>query len=380
LHADGYRDGVTKLVALLMEPGPEFVRTLSEVWERGDVATPVDVRLPPSAREALLDHLAPAAVVDAEGSTTERPGGRDMEPGDALVVATSGSTGVPKAVVLTHDALTAAAVATSEFLGVDPASDRWLSCLPLAHVGGLGVVARALITGTPLEVHPGFDPVAVEQAARSGATLVSLVPTTLARTNASLFRRILVGGQAPPARRPAHVVATYGLTETGGGVVYDGHPLNGVELRADAVGVIEVRGPMLLRCYLGGYDPKDADGWLSTGDLGEVSADGVLQVFGRQGDLIITGGENVWPGPVERILEGHPAIADVAVVGRASAEWGHEVTAIVVLDANHEAPGLDELRGLVRETLPAYCAPKAVEIVDSLPRTALGKLKRYDLH
>src|SRR3546814_4025229 len=134
-------------------------------------------------------------------------------------------------------------------LRVDPATDRWLACLPFAHIGGLAVVMRALLTGTPWEWHRTFDADAVEHAARAGCTLTSLVPTALARIGPSLFRAILLGGQAPPADRPPHVIATYGMTETGSGVVSDGAPLAGVGVRIGADGEVHLRGPMLLRSY-----------------------------------------------------------------------------------------------------------------------------------
>ena len=256
---------------------------------------PVDQRLPTAAKASLLSAMG---------------AGEPVEPGDALVVATSGSTGTPKGVVLTHDAVAASARATNDRLGVTSA-DHWLACLPLAHVGGLSVVTRALIAGTRLTVLPGFDPAAVLAA---GATHVSLVATALRRIDPRAFRTIVLGGSSPPAGLPANVVTTYGLTETGSGVVYDGSPLEGVDVRIDPDGQIHLRGPMLLRCYRDGSTPL-VDGWLPTGDLGRWLDDGRLHVEGRAGDLIITGGENVWPEPIEAVLRAHPDVADVAVTG-----------------------------------------------------------------
>jgi O-succinylbenzoic acid--CoA ligase len=219
------------------------------------------------------------------------------------------------------------------------------------------------------------------EALDRGATLTSLVPTTLRRLApdiADRFRRILLGGQEPPPVLAPNVVTTYGLTETGSGVVYDGRPLDGVEVRIIG-GEIQVRGPMLLRSYRNGSDPKDAYGWLATGDGGEIGADGRLVVHGRLSGMIISGGENIWPAAVESVLVRHPGVAEVAVAGAADAEWGERVVAYVVV-----APGVDvaaerllsELRDLVRTEIAPFAAPRQVVIVESLPRTALGKIRR----
>jgi O-succinylbenzoic acid--CoA ligase len=368
---------VPELVAVA-RTGAAFVEALRDTWEHGDAVLPIDPRLPPAAVDDLLTAMAPHRVVDADGGVSERPGGRPTADGDALVVATSGSTGTPKGVVHTHASLTASAVAASAALDVDADTDRWLCCLPLAHIAGLAVVVRALTTGTGLEVHDGFDAGRVADAARRGATLTSLVPTTLARIDPAAFRRIVVGGSAPPAHVPPNCHVTYGMTETGSGVVYDGVPLDGVELRI-ADGEILVRGPMLMRAYRDGSTTIDDDGWLHTDDGGEIGPDGGLRVHGRRGDLIISGGENVWPAPVEQVLHDHPGVAEVAVVGRADPEWGQLVTAVVVPTDPTRAPSLDELRALVRDSLPAHCAPKRLELVDALPRSLLGKVQRRAL-
>jgi O-succinylbenzoic acid--CoA ligase len=362
------------LVALALPGGPAFVGALRRIWDDGDAAAPIDPRLPAPARAALLDALAPARVVDGDGEHW-LAGGRPIEPGDALVVATSGTTGAPRGVVLTHDAVVASARATSARLSVGD-DDEWLACLPLSHVGGLSVVTRAIVTGTRLTVLPGFDARPVEAAARAGATLVSLVPTALRRIDPTLFRVIVLGGSRPPTDRPANTVTTYGLTESGSGVVYDGRPLDHVEVRLAGDGEIQLRAPMLLRCYRDGTDPKDPEGWLPTGDVGTWTEDGRLRVHGRRGDLIVTGGENVWPDPVEARLGAHPAVAEVVVAGREDEEWGQRVVAFVVPRTTAGPPGLDELRDWVKDELPPWCAPRVLVLRRTIPRTALGKPRR----
>lgn len=365
------------LIALDLPGGQRFVDEMQRAWEHGDAVLPVDQRLPGPAREALLAEMAPAAIVDGQGRHS-LPAGRPVEPGDALVVATSGSTGAPKGVVLTHSAVEASARATSARLGTT-AVDTWLACLPLAHVGGLSVVTRALATGARLVVHDGFDAAAVQQAAREGVTCVSLVPTALQRIDPTLFRVIVLGGARPPEQLPENVHTTYGLTETGSGVVYDGRPLGGVEVHITDDHEILLRGPMLLRCYRDGSSPLNADGWLQTGDLGRWLPDGRLHVDGRRGDTIVTGGEKVWPEAVEAVLALHPSVQEVAIAGVADAEWGQRVVAWVVANPFARQPELAELRAHVSERLAPYCAPKELRLVEQLPRTALGKIQRHRL-
>ena len=363
------------LVAIDLPGGDQFVEVLRRIWAAGDAAFPLDQRLPGAARRAVLSAIAPDQLINEQGLHTLD--GHSVDEGDALVVATSGTTGSPRGVVLTHDAVAASARATSARLGV-AGDDTWLACLPLAHVGGLSVITRAIVTTTPVVVHDGFDVDAVEGAARQGATLVSLVPTALRRLDASLFRRIVLGGSRPPDELPANVVATYGMTETGSGVVYDGYPLDGVELRVDTTGEIHVRCPMLLRCYRDGTNPV-VDGWFATGDLGELADDGRLVVHGRRGDLIISGGENVWPVTVEDVLRAHPRIDHVAVAGVADVEWGQRVVAWIVATDASNPPTLSSIRSFGAETLPMYMMPKEIRLVDSLPTTSSGKVRRQDL-
>ena len=372
-----------ELVALDLPGGPDFVEALEAAWDAGDAILPIDPRLPLPAVNRLLDELRPTVVVDA-GGRHRRPDGRPTEPGDALVVATSGTTGRAKGVVLDHAAVVASSLASSTRLGVDPGADRWVACLPLAHIGGLSVVTRSLVTGTPCTVLPEFDAETVEHLATQGATLISLVATALLRTDPSGYRTVLLGGAAPPDSLPDNVVTTYGMTETGSGIVYDGVALDGVDLRigdgrTGQDGEILVRGPMVLRRYRDGTDPRLEGGWLPTGDSGRIGPDGLLMVFGRMAEVIVSGGEKVWPAPVERILAGHPAIDQVAVWKRTDPEWGERVVAWVVPADRDRPPDLDELRALVADELSPWDAPRQLIVVAALPRTASGKVRRNEL-
>lgn len=380
------------LVALDLPGGDAFVRALTAVWENGDAACPLDPRLPPEAAESLLEALSPTRVIGPDGDVTHRTGGLPVEPGDALVVATSGSTGRPRGVVLTHQAVAASARATSTRLSVDAGRHHWLACLPLAHVGGLSVVTRAMITGTPLTVLPAFDADRVTDLGRAGGiTHVSLVATALARVEVSRFQAVLLGGAAPPGTLPPNVVTTYGMTETASGVVYDGRPLDGVDLAigtgregTGAPGEILIRAPMLLRSYRDGADPRlpgpdGRGGWFPTGDAGRIGPDGSLTVDGRMADVIVTGGEKVWPVAVERVLATHPQIAEVAVWKRPDPEWGQRVVAWLVPSEPGDPPSLGSLTDLVRSRLAPWAAPKELVVLDALPRTPSGKVRRASL-
>lgn len=386
-----------------------FVDALRAIWDTGDAAAPLDPRLPPAARRVMLDALRPTRIVGSDGEQHALPDGFGVEEGDALVVASSGTAGQPKGVVLTHEAVVASARATTQRLAVDPGRHSWLACLPLAHIGGLSVVTRALVTDTPLLVMPGFEAEAVETAGRTGrATHVSLVTTALARLDPSVFVCVLLGGSKAPDSLPPNVVSTYGLTETGSGVVYDGQPLPGVDValrhgdgtfataanQTDAKqtdghqspsqhdGEILIRAPMLFRCYRDGSTGRvtgpDGDGsWFATGDAGHFDGNGNLAVSGRIDDVITTGAEKVWPDVVERVLSAHPGVAEVAVWKRSDPEWGERVVAWIV--PTDDAPSLDDLRQAVADTIAPWAAPKELVIVDDLPRTASGKIRRRAL-
>ena len=388
------------LVALAVPAGDRLVELIVETWERGMAFAPLDPRLPVERQNELLAAIAPTQIVrvDTDGSLRRdvMNGGHPVQEGDALVLATSGTGGQPKPVVHTHDSIRASAFATSEAMMVDPSSDRWLACLPVSHIGGLSVILRSLITGTPLTVHDGFEADKVRNAAqREGATLVSLVTRALTQVPAKLFRTVLIGGAAPPPDLPDNVIPTYGMTETGSGVVYGNRILDGCEVaildldrspidQPRGSGRIALRGPMLFRGYRtaeGGVSAPFFDGgWFDTGDLGHWNDSGDLVVEGRDADVIVTGGEKVWPAPIEQLLSTRPDIAEIALIGRPDPEWGHRVVAVVVPTDPTSVPSAESLKESVLEKFPPWFAPKDVVSRNTpLPRTSLGKLRRNEL-
>lgn len=384
---------MTRLVAVQLGDRRAAVEAVEGAWASGDAVLVVDPAAPTPAVADLLDRVRPHAVVhDAAGtvSVDERPGGVALPDGTAAVVATSGSTGTPRPVVLSHEAMDAAARASVARLGCAD-GDRWLLALPLHHVAGLAVLHRCHALGSAPEVHAGFD---VEAVAASESPWWPLVPTMLARLlDAGVDvagRGVLLGGAAAdPAlverarSAGATVTAGYGMTETCGGCVYDGVPLEGVEADVGDDGRIRLRGTVTatgVRGSDGTVTPVvDADGWLWTGDVGRL-VDGRLVVDGRADHVIVTGGENVATEAVEQALRAHPGVADVGVVGVPDPEWGQRVVALVVPADPDDPPTLAALRDHVGATLGRHAAPRALHLVDTLPRTTLGKLARGRLH
>ncbi len=352
-----------------------FVDLVQRAWSNGDAVLPIDQRLRPAGKKMLMDTMAPSEIIDASFTTSSLPNGRPMQDGDALVIASSGSTGSPKGIIHTHSSIVAGAQASASRLQLS-SNDHWLVCIPVSHVGGFSVITRALHTGAALTLHPTFDATAVQEAVKNGATHTSLVATALARIDASLFSSILLGGSSAPDNLPSNVITTYGMTETGGGVVYNGQPLDNVEIKI-VDGEIFLRCPMLMRAYRDDQTISMQDGWYATGDIGEIDDNGKLSVHGRQTDLIITGGENVWPSGVENSLASHPIVNQVVVRGMPDTTWGQRVVAYVVLNDSSqtsEVKLLSDLREHVKQTLPAFCAPQQIVILAEIPRTSLGKV------
>ena len=366
---------MARLVALDMPASQLFVDQVQRAWSNGDAVLPIDQRLPPAGKKLLLDAMAPSEVIDASATSSSLPNGRPLQEDDALVIASSGSTGSPKGIIHTHSSLLAGAQASASRLQLT-ADDHWLVCIPVSHVGGFSVITRALHTGAALTLHPSFDATAIQEASTHGVTHTSLVATALARIDTSLFRTILLGGSSAPNNLPSNVITTYGMTETGGGVVYNGMPLDNVEAKI-VEGEIHLRCPMLMRAYRDDQAMIPNAGWYSTGDMGAINDSGAISVYGRKTDMIITGGENVWPSVVENCLASHPTVDEVVVRSAPDATWGQRVVAYVVLNDSLDASDatlLSNLREHVKQTLPAFCAPQQVIVLTQIPRTSLGKV------
>ena len=311
-------------------------------------------------------------------------------PDGPVLVQTSGSTGAPKQVVLSAAALTASARAGLQRLG---GPGTWVLTLPVTRVGGLQVLVRSLAGGTE-PVFAAGDLAAAVRGLAPGRAYTSLVPTQLHRLDQagglgllSRFDAVLLGGApADPglllrARAAGvRVVTTYGMTETCGGCVYDGVPLDGVEVRIGPDEQVQLAGPMLFDGYAGDAAATAAvldDGWMRTGDLGRLDRDGRLEVIGRADDAVRSGGISVHLSAVEQALRSHPGVADVAVTAVADDEWGSRVVAVVVVRG--AAPSLASLRDHVGSMLPRSWAPRGMQVVSALPRLSGGKVDRLAL-
>ena len=434
------------LHAVLVErAGPRLMELLAAALDgSGPAILPLDAGLPASALAKLVATLAPDTVEDPDGVITVRSGWKKAVPeGTAVIVGTSGSTGAPKGVELSAAALVRSARASLARIGAQP-GERWLCCLPVTHIAGIQVLVRSLVSGTDPVVADRAD---AETVAACGCAHVSLVPTQLRRlldidvptrrgrpAGLARFSSVLLGGAAAPASlldaaRAARipVVTTYGMTETCGGCVYDGIPLDGVRVqlrdesdvlagedaadpgrlpgiprdredpfpRAAAAippdraafpprppghppgtpaGRIWIGGPVLFSGYrCGPAEPSRSDGWFRTDDLGRLDSSGRLTVSGRAGDVINTGGYTVIPGEVAAVLQTCPGVKDAAVVGQPDQEWGERVIAAVVPADPADPPALELLRLHVRERLPRYAAPSKVVMVDAVPMLPSGK-------
>lgn len=418
-------------VAIIAGTSRDFVVSMHATSLTGAIFVPLNIRLTAAEIAEQLRNAEPAVVlcdksrealaVEAAALAGVPPPHRmplppvpekasfvDSHDEDSChsIVYTSGTAGNAKGVMLTYGNFWASASASALNLGLDP-SDRWLACLPLNHVGGLSIPIRSAIYGTAVELHTQFVPETVNRAVRAGQiTLLSVVPTMLRRMlNADdrhfdgSLRAVLVGGGPAPPRllerataRGLPVVQTYGLTEACSQVTTlapseamshlgsSGRALLSGDVRVDAptgeAGEILIRGPAVTPGYYRDPDATArafADGWLQTGDIGLLDQDGFLTVLDRRDDVIVSGGENVYPAEVEAALLAYPGIEAAAVVGVPDEEWGQRVVAAVVSQLPVE---LGRVEPLLRSRLAGYKIPAAIERFDVLPATASGKVQR----
>lgn len=357
-------------------------RALSDALDGGTAVLPLDAHDP--SAPALRDSMAP---------------GEPVEPDTAAIIATSGSTGAPKGVLLSAAALTASASATHERLGGE---GHWLLATPARYIGGLQVLVRALLAGTEPAILPpgpfrpeGFAEATVPLLKTSGPRYTAMVPTQLVRLldaggagldAARAFDRIILGAAAtPPALREraadagVRIVPAYGMSETASGCVYDGVPLDGVEVRL-ADGRVLISGPVLANGYrLRPAETAESfvDGAFLTSDEGRFDTGGRLEVLGRVDDMINTGGVKVPAGAVERVLAACDGVREACVVGVPDGQWGEAVAAAVVSEGprTEVAP----LRAAVRDALGAAAAPKRIEFFDALPLRGPGKVDRISV-
>jgi O-succinylbenzoic acid--CoA ligase len=361
----------------------------------GPAVLPLDADLPAAKLRQLLDFFQPGAVTGADGETRLRPGQPGVAADTAVIIGTSGSTGEPKGVELSAAALRHSARASLARAGARP-GQRWLVCLPVSHVAGLQVLVRSLVSGTEPVIAAEATAAAVTEAAAAGCAHVSVVPTQLVRLLASGggaalagYQCVLVGGAAAGAgaldearRAGISAVTTYGMSETCGGCVYDGVPLDGVTVREGPGGRLAISGPVLMNRYyrrpeltaaaLSG-PPGSPHREFATSDLGTVDAGGRVLVRGRADDVINTGGHKVVPGEVTAALSSCPGVREVVVVGRPDPEWGERVTAVVVPADPNDPPDLESLRTHVRARLPRYACPSEVVLTEAIPLLASGK-------
>ncbi len=424
LEARGIKPG--SRVALLAANRVATVVVLHALIDLGATVVPIHPRLTRVEADRLIaDAAADLLLRDEdlaalEASTSPVANARSLAPDPDLdldpelplaMIYTSGTTGRPKGAVLSRRAFLASAEASAQNLGWTE-EDRWLLCLPLCHVGGLSILTRCLLARRAIVLEPRFDPDFVRSAiVRHRATMLSVVPTMLRdlldrdRERALAGLRVLLSGGAatPPslltecARRGVPLLTTYGLTEACSQIASQrpsspyrpepgsGRALAGAEIRVvssdgDSVGNVLVRGPMLMSGYWRGPDraldpATDEEGWFDTGDLGSLDEEGRLHIVARRGDLIVTGGENVYPVEVEQAINAMGVAREALVFGVPDERWGQIVAVVLELE---EGPPLDErlLWKRLDSGLASHKRPRLYCTVPDLPRTGSGKLER----
>jgi O-succinylbenzoic acid--CoA ligase len=366
---------VNSLLALDFELGPALERSIRDAVESQTAFCVLDRRLSPRRRNEQLATLGATHLVNEHARMTLEHGlSVDSEIG--LVMLTSGSSGEPKAVELTWDALRASAELTQSTLRVGGSSPVWFPCLPACHIGGLAVLLRAILSDATLQWGVEDD---IDSAPSRGATHIAVVRPQLLRHDTSGYAKVLLGGAKPPTALPGNVIATWGMTETGSGVVYDGTPLPGVDV-ASVLGELCVRTPTLFRSYRTSPRPRmvgpdGLDDWFPTGDGGDV-VNGTVSVRGRLGFVINTGGEKLWPEELEAVIGRVPGVRDAAVTGVDDPEWGQRVVALVVTDGSNPEGAIGDA---ALEAIGPWAKPKEIRYVAAIPRTANGKIRRGEL-
>jgi O-succinylbenzoic acid--CoA ligase len=325
----------------------------------------------------LQEKIADAITGDGPALATSDSEFKFVEPEISLVVETSGSTGEPKLVAISTAALIASTNAAHKYLGATP-GDSWSLLLPTSHIAGLNVLARATALGSKIIDNRNV-------ASYVDADFISIVPTQLHRAVTSdpkllehltAAEAVLVGGggisdalRKSATDKHVKVVTTYGMTEMCGGCVYNQKPLDGVEVKINAEGLVQLRGPMMAQSYLNDLNNWNAltkDGWFQTSDLGELT-DGKLKILGRSDDVIKSGGEKISLVDIEeRFQKNFPGI-EVIAFGMKDAEWGEKLCLGVTSDLS-----LSEVQG----KLTGIYTPKEIFIMKQIPRTSLGKVDR----
>ncbi len=428
-------------VALLSANSAGFAEAAFGVSRAGLVLVPLNVRLTPAELAFQLGDCGASLVIVEDGregsvrsletarilsmSDLLAPGHAPADPAPAVpldrlhsIIYTSGTTGRPKGAMLSFGNLAWNAFGSVLNLGLRE-DDRWLACMPLFHVGGLSVLIRGVIYGNTVVIHEAFGPERVNRAlSEDRISIVSLVPTMLRRLLdltpdekrwPSLRCVLLGGGPIPPElvdeclRRGIPIAPTYGLTEAASQVATlapgdaalkrgsAGKPLFPVDLRIESddgrlceagePGEIAVGGPTITSGYYNRPDQTTRalrGGRLHTGDFGYLDEDGYLYVLDRRDDLIVSGGENVYPAEVEAVLASHPAVLEAGVYAVPDREWGQAVVAAVSLAAGAVATE-EDLRAYCRERLAGFKVPHRISFVAELPRNASGKLLRREL-
>lgn len=358
-----------RLIAARLPQEPAAVGIVDGIWANGDALLPLDPALTAAELAPLLARFRPHVLLDG-GREKPLHNPASIAPGTALVITTSGTTGSPKGVVLSRAALDAAVALTNEAVGAS-SGDRWLCCLPLNHIAGFMTLVRSRALDADPIVHRSFDVEAV--ASDKEGAFVSLVPTMLYRlleadVDLTRFSRVLVGGAAVDdaliARARAmgvRATVTYGMTETCGGMVYDGIPLPKVEVALARDGRISIASPTLMdgyRLYKSATDSALASGRFVTQDRGEWTDDGRLRVIGRLDRVIICGGKKVEPDEVEDALRAHPGVLDVVVAGEGDELWGQLVVATVTPTDQDQPPDPEQLREFLRGRISSYKIPR----------------------